>query len=155
GANTESYYVVLGAVGQGTWSPERDARAWLRFSLTAHLRQARTSLRRVKEAERIWDELELLLDRYKLNERSTSALYDALVGLRVRNSTYRAGLKETGDEITMQTAARDLAELVNAGLLDARGQARGRVYRAGEELVNLRKKIVERRDPRDDSDPFA
>lgn len=155
GANTDDYYAVLGEVGHGKWSPERDARPWLRFTLTAHLRQARTTLRRVKEAERLWGELERILGNYGVNDRSITALFDAMVGLRVRNSTYRAGLKEAGEEITMQTAARDLADLVRVGLLTAKGQARGRVYVAGDELLGLRKVIVAGRDPRDDRDPFA
>lgn len=155
GANTEGYYAVLADVGQGRWSPDRDARPWLRFSLTAHLRQARTMLRRVKETERVWVELERITEANGLHERVISALFDAVAGMRVRNSTYRAGLKDAGDEITTQTAARDLAELVRLGLLIARGQARGRVYGPGEELVKLRKWITESRDPRDDSDPFA
>ena len=155
GANTDSYYAVLGEVGQGRWSPHRDARPWLRYILTAHLRQARTMLRRVKEADRLWTELELITETNGLSERTISALFDAVNGLRVRNSTYRAGLKEAGEEITMQTAARDLGELVRLGLLIARGQARGRIYLAGAELISLRKVIIESRNPRDDSDPFA
>lgn len=155
GANTEGYYAVLAEVGQGRWSPRSDARPWLRFSLTAHLRQARTMLRRVKETERLWNELERVAEDSSLPERTISALFDAVSGLRVRNSTYRAGLRDAGEEITMQTAARDLAEMVRLGLLTAQGQARGRVYGAGEDLVTLRKWIIDGRDPRDDSDPFG
>jgi Fic family protein len=155
GANTEDYYAVLAEVGQGHWNPQHDAGPWLRFSLTAHLRQARTMLRRVKETERVWVELERITEANSLHERVISALFDAVAGMRVRNSTYRAGLKDAGDEITMQTAARDLAELVRLGLLTARGQARGRVYLPGDQLIKLRNSITSSRDPRDDSDPFA
>jgi len=45
GRNTQAYYDVLGEVGRGSWHPENDARPWIRFNLTAHLRQARTMLR--------------------------------------------------------------------------------------------------------------
>jgi Fic family protein len=156
GANTDSYYTVLAEVGQGRWNPQRDARAWLRFSLTAHLRQARTTLRRVKEGERLWIELEHIAENHSaLPERAISALFDAASGLRVRNSTYRAGLKDAGEEITMQTAARDLGQLVRLGLLTARGKARGRIYVAGQDLIKLRESVSGSRDPRDDSDPFA
>ena len=156
GANTDRYYTVLAEVGQGRWNPQRDARPWLRFSLTAHLRQARTTLRRVKEGERLWIELEQTAENHSgLPERAISALFDAASGLRVRNSTYRAGLKDAGEEITMQTAARDLAELVRLGLLTARGKARGRTYVAGDHLIQLRESINQSRDPRDDSDPFG
>jgi hypothetical protein len=43
--------------------------------------------------------------------------------------------------------------LVAAGLLAARGKARGRNYVAA--LAGVRQKIINGRDPRDDSDPFA
>jgi Fic family protein len=155
GANTDGYYAVLGQVGQGRWNPHHDARPWLRFCLTAHLRQARTMLRRVKESERLWVELERLTEAANLPERVIGALFDAVAGLRIRNSTYRAGLKDAGEEIAIQTAARDLADLVRLGLLTARGQNRGRFYVAGEELLKLRRWLIDTRDPRDDSDPFA
>ena len=155
GHNTDEYYGVLAAVGGGAWRPDNDARPWLRFTLKAHLRQARTILRRVRETERLWYELEGLIDGRGLGGRTIHALFDAAQGLRVRNSTYRAALAAGGDEITLQTATRDLSELVNAELLVARGQSRGRHYTAGPTLAAIRRRIVAARDPRDDSDPFA
>jgi hypothetical protein len=155
GHNTDEYYAVLAEVGHGRWSPTNDARPWLRFTLKAHLRQARTMLRRVTEAERLWFDLESLVSRHRLADRSINALFDAAQGLRVRNSTYRASLQETEDEITEQTAGRDLGELVKVGLLTAKGKARGRFYTAGQELIAVRRRIIDSRDPRDDSDPFT
>ena len=46
GLNTPSYYRVLADVGGRTWQPESDTRPWIRFVLTAHHRQATTTLRR-------------------------------------------------------------------------------------------------------------
>jgi Fic family protein len=155
GANTGDYYAALATVGQGRWSPHRDARSWLRFCLTAHLRQARTQLRRVKETERLWIMLDRIVAEAGLPERVTWALGDAANGMRVRSLTYRAGLKENGEEISAQTATRDLAELVRLGLLTSQGESRGRVYRAGTPLLQVRREIVANRDPRDDSDPFG
>lgn len=155
GRNTEEYYAVLAEVGRGAWNPHRDAGPWIRFTLKAHLRQATTMLRRVKETERLWADLEELARRHGLPERSMVALFDAAQGLRIRNSTYRAGLSDAGDDVTLQTATRDLGELVKAGLLVARGQARGRHYVAAPALVSVRRSIVTARSPRDDSDPFA
>jgi Fic family protein len=40
GRNTQAYYDVLAQVGGGSWKPERDARPWVRYMLTAHLRRA-------------------------------------------------------------------------------------------------------------------
>ena len=44
GRNTLRYYDVLAEVGDGAWHPCNDARPWVRFTITAHLRQARTML---------------------------------------------------------------------------------------------------------------
>src|SRR5262249_49075106 len=152
--NTRQYYDVLGAVGQGSWQPGNDTRPWIRFTLTAHLRQARTMLVRVREAERLWVSLNDLAERHTLPERVIPVMFDAAMGLRVRNATYRAALAESGETVTAQTAQRDLQRLVTAGLLVTSGENRGRVYLGAEELLRLRQAIVAARDPRDDSDPF-
>ncbi|HVE45206.1 MAG TPA: Fic family protein [Acidimicrobiales bacterium] len=156
GRNTPEYYKVLAQVGGGSWQPDRDARPWMRFILTAHLRQARTTLRRIKESERLWGELESLVSLRGLPSRTLPILYDAAMRFRVRNATYRAILEEgEGEEITEQAAGRDLKQLTDAGLLIAHGEKRGRFYTASKELMAARAAIVAGRDPRDDSDPFA
>ncbi|MEU7747669.1 Fic family protein [Nonomuraea sp. NPDC049158] len=156
GRNTPAYYKVLGAVGQGRYRPDGDARPWLRFALTAHLRQARTVLVRVRESARLWVELERLTKAEALPERALTALFDAALGQRIRNSTYRAWLKRGGDEeISLATASRDLSHLASIGLLEPQGVNRGRYYVAGATLRAVRQMIVAERDPRDDSDPFA
>lgn len=152
GRNTQAYYDVLASVGHGAWQPNRDARPWVRFTLTAHLRQARTLLRRVKESERLWDDLERIAKKHNLPERAVPGLFDAVVGFRVRNSTYRA---ISGDDMTESTATRDLRQMVDAGLLEPNGEKRGRFYRATKPIIMLRRAIVEGRRDRDDSDPFA
>ncbi len=155
GRNTRAYYEVLAAVGGGDWNPSNDARPWLRFILTAHLRQARTLLRRVNESERLWTEIDRLVAAHGLPERSQHALFDAAVGMRVRNATYRAVLADMGDEITDATASRDFRQLVDTGMLDPHGERRGRYYTAGTPIRRVRQGIVDARNPRDDVDPFA
>ncbi|SFK45756.1 MULTISPECIES: Fic family protein [Amycolatopsis] len=155
GRNTQAYYDVLAMVGGGTWQPGRDARPWIRFTMTAHVRQARTMLRRIRESSRMWSELELLVEKHRLPERSIMALFDAMVGLRVRNATYRAYFQDTPEEITDATASRDLRALVTAGLLEAAGEKRGRHYVARPELRAIHEKVVRNRVPEDDTDPFA
>ncbi|GLY15937.1 cell division protein Fic [Kineosporia sp. NBRC 101677] len=156
GKNTQDYYEVLARVGQGRWSPEADARPWIRFALLAHLRQAATMLRRVDESAKLWIGMETLAAQHKLPDRCLTALFDAASGLRVRNATYRSSLRDSGeDEISFQTASRDLKSMVDAELLVATGERRNRVYTAGRDLQLLRQGIVAQRDPRDDSDPFA
>lgn len=155
GRNTPEYYKVLAEVGAGSWQPNRDTRPWVRFILTAHLRQARTTLRRIKESERLWGELENLAVDRSLPQRTLPILYDAAMRFRVRNATYRAILEEADEEITEQAASRDLKALTDAGLLLAHGEKRGRFYTASKELTAVRIAIVDARDSRDDSDPFA
>lgn len=55
GRNTEEYYAVLGATGEGHWHPEWDTRRWLRFCLNAHHQQAQTLAWRVHAFEELWD----------------------------------------------------------------------------------------------------
>lgn len=154
GRNTQAYYDVLAEVGGGSWCPERDARPWIRFIMTAHLRQARTMLRRIRESSRMWSELELLVDKQGLPERSIMALFDAMVGLRVRNATYRAYFQDTPEEITEATASRDLRALVAADLLEATGEKRGRHYVARPGLRSIFETVVRSRVHEDEADPF-
>ncbi len=147
GRNTEAYYAVLAEVGGGAWQPQRDARPWIRFALTAHYRQAHTLLRRADEAERRWDMLEREVSQRRLPERCFGALWDAALGFRVRNSTYREFA-----EVSLVVAGRDLKALSDSGLLVAQGQARGRYYVASDVLKTLEASI--RRDRTPIPDPF-
>jgi Fic family protein len=157
GRNTLAYYDVLAQVGGGRWSPERDARPWLRFALTAHLRQARTLLRRVKQGERLWFLIEEVTQARGLPDRCLPAVFDAALGIGIRNATYRASvLAEMEEEITEATASRDLRDLVAAGILVPHGEKRARRYLASKELTELmRTAAAQTGVPRDDSDPFA
>lgn len=157
GRNTLAYYGVLAQVGGGRWNPSQDARPWLRFALTAHLRQARTLLRRVKEGERLWFLLEQLARSHGLPDRCLPSMFDAALGIGIRNATYRASvLAEIEEEITEATASRDLRDLVAAGVLAPRGEKRGRTYVPSRSLAELRQEAASQTGiPRDDSDPFA
>lgn len=148
GRNTASYYDILAEVGQGLWQPSRDARPWVRYCLRAHYIQAASVLRRVRESERIWYHIEELVDQRRLPERSVAALFDASIGLRVRNAGYRALLRRTwGEEISHQVATTDLRAMVIAGLLDQHGAKRGTYYSASTELRQLRAEMLRRRTP--------
>lgn len=54
GREQRAYYEVLAEVGHGSWHPEREARPWVHFCLSAHFRQAQRVLRRVEETEALW-----------------------------------------------------------------------------------------------------
>jgi len=138
GRNTQEYYDVLAMVGMGHWSPRNDARQWLDFSLTAHHTQATTLLRRTKETDRVWSELEQLIKVRGLPERVIYALSDATFGYKVRNATYR-GIAEIADAV----ASRDLKLLVDAGLLLPAGEKRGRAYVASGILKKIRERTRE------------
>jgi Fic family protein len=157
GANTQRYYDVLAKVGEGEWSPENDARLWVRFCLEAHYIQAMSVLRRVRESERMWSDLEALLEsRRDLPERSIQGLFDATLGLRVRNASYRSVLKRFGaEEVSHQVATSDLRALVEAGLLKQHGKKRGTYYVADEPLNEIRIRARERRQPLDASSLFV
>jgi len=146
GHNTRAYYDVLAEVGGGTWRPDRDARPWLRFCLTAHYRQAHTLLIRTREIQRLWGALEEEVKRRGLPERTLLALADAALGLRVRNATYRP-IADISDHL----ASRDFKALVEAGLLVAQGERRGRFYVAAEPVLRIR---AETRESRRIEDPF-
>ena len=147
GANTRDYYDVLAPVGSGAWHPERDARPWIRYCLTAHFRQAKTLLRRTREIQKIWDELEIIIERRGLADRTIYALADATGGYKIRNPTYRRVA-----EVSTVVAGRDLRALVEAGLLEARGEKRGRYYVASPTLFEIRKRAAE---PKQIADPFT
>jgi Fic family protein len=148
GENTRTYYDVLAEVGAGGWHPERDPRPWIRFCLTAHFRQARTLLRRLHRAGRIWEETERIVRENGLPERMALALYDAASGLRVRNPLYRSAAG-----ISLNLASRDLAQLADLGLLVAHGEKRGRYYVASDAIKAIDRREREK-EPRDEEDPF-
>jgi Fic family protein len=147
GHNTQDYYRVLTEVGQGRWNPERDARTWVRFNLLAHYRQAKTLVRRTREIERLWNAMELEIQRRKLPERVIFALTDAASGYRVRNATYRKSA-----EVSDFVASRDFKLLVDLGLLVTDGEKRGRGYRASPAIRQVWESTREPRVPLDD--PF-
>jgi Fic family protein len=147
GRNTPAYYDVLAEVGGGQWNPARDPRPWIRFALVAHYRQAHTLGRRIRESERLWEAIDGERQRTGLDERTMGSLYNAAVGLRVRRPDHI----EYSD-VSERVATSDLKWLVDAGLLRAVGDRRGRYYLASDRLHNLNRRIREERKPI--PDPF-
>ena len=139
GRNRAAYYEALAEVAEGKWSPDRNSMPFVRFCLTAHYRQAHTLLRRVRVTEKIWEELEIEIRRRGLPERVILALGDATYGYRVTNPRYRKIA-----EISENLASRDLKALVDAKLLIAKGERRGRHYERSVLLRNLWERTRER-----------
>ncbi len=147
GRFTQEYYDVLAEVGQGSWHPGNNCRAWIRFNLVAHYRQGVWLLQRTRMTQRVWDGVERLLQRRRLPSRAIFALAEAAFGYRVRNSSYSAKA-----DISEQVGNQDLKALVKAGLLVAEGETRGRVYVASPEVRQI---YLDAYEPRTQEDPFA
>jgi Fic family protein len=148
GRNRQAYYDVLAEVGAGSWHPERDARPWVRFCLTAHYRQASTLVRRANVMQKLWDLLEHETSLRGLPERSIPVLAEAALGLRIRNATYRKSA-----DISDNVASRDLKLLSDAGLLVPQGAKRGRHYTASDALRTIGEAAA-RGETRQFEDPF-
>jgi Fic family protein len=133
GANTDDYYRVLAITGLGSWHPDRDCGLWLSFNLRAHHMQAQTMLKRFHQANALWAALDELASEHSLSDRVKSLLFDALLGYRLRRSTY---VKRA--EIEDRTATRDFKRLVGLGLLRAVGETKGRHYVAATRLQSIR-----------------
>ncbi len=149
GRNTESYYRVLTEVGKGAWRPEGSALDWVRYCLTAHYVQAASVLRRIRESERIWVQLEALRTARGLHERTMAAIFDAAIGLRIRNVSYRAQLRDWREPVSNQVATSDLKLMVDAGFLAQHGQKRGTYYVAAPIVSEIAARIRRERQPID------
>ncbi|BCB86949.1 Fic family protein [Phytohabitans suffuscus] len=149
GHNTDDYYQVLAMTGQGSWRPRADAHIWAAFNLRAHHMQAQTTARRVVEASEIWAELDTVVAANQLPDRVSGILYEAVLGYRIRRSSY---MKLA--EIEKHTATRDLGRLSDLGLLHPRGETRGRYYLAGDPLRELREECRNRRPALTDPYPW-
>ena len=136
GRNTADYHAVLAEVGRGAWRPERSARPWLEFCLSAHYRQAQTLLRRIQETEALWDACDQLRRARRLPDRCIGPLCDAARGFRLHRSRYVKVVGDSaGEVIPDEMATRDLRALTSSGLLEAIGEKRGRYYRGTPLLV--------------------
>ena len=155
GANTDDFYALLGEVGQGAWNPHHDARPWIRFCLTAHFVQTTSVLRRVQESEQVWNALEAMVTDRRVPLRSVAALFDATLGLRIRNASYRSILEGWVEGISNQVATNDLRAMVDAGLLEQMGNKRGTYYVAAEPLRELHRQHLHGRQEIDSSDLFT
>lgn len=147
GRFTQEYYDVLAKVGKGAFHPENDCRAWIRFNLVAHYRQASWLLQRSRMTQRVWAELEQILAKRGINDRALPTVADAAFGYRIRRSHYMnaAGVSE-------QVASRDLKILVDHGLLTGEGETRGRTY---EGSPIIREIYLRNYEPRTNVDPFT
>jgi Fic family protein len=146
--NGVEYGKVLQEVDGGTWQPERDARPWIRFCLTAHFRQASTLRRRTQEYDRLWEELEREVARRGLPERVISALAEAAIGSRSTGPLYQSVAG-----VPAREADRDMKRLVGAGLLVEASDKLGPRYLPADPVKAIRTRT--RDSYTADEDPFA
>jgi hypothetical protein len=91
-----------------------------------------------------------------LHERTLPNLFDAAIGLRLRNASYRSNVKQyESEEISNQVATNDLRALVELGLLQKHGAKRGTYYTGTDDLREIVTKIRADRKPIDASSLFA
>jgi Fic family protein len=133
GKNAQAYYGVLAEVGKGIWNPERSALPWIQFCLIAHYDQAARLLRRAEETDALWTRLEYFIERHGLADRMIHALSRAASPRGVVSSaSYRLDA-----DLSPQVAKRDLKSLMDAKILVAHGERRGRCYTAGPDLQQM------------------
>jgi len=149
GRNTEEYYRVLAEVGGGSWKPNRNTRPWLRFCLKAHFECAQNFRTRNKAIAELWGAVQGLIEKHNVSGRTDFGLVWAALGYRITNSRYRSFV-----DVNENTASRDLKRLTDKGLLEARGERRGRAYIAGSELREAARLAFEKIAP-DKTDPFS
>ena len=156
GRNTLQYYAALNAVTGGRWSPQHSARSWIQFCLTAHFRQARTVLQRIRDFESLWDACSQLAQQRSVPERAVGTLCDAARGWMVRRALYLVRTETAdGEPISTGMASRDLQAMTKAGLLMPAGEKRGRRYRPSAELTDIWQQIRSNRPPLNAADPYA
>ncbi len=156
GRNTQAYCGVLSDVAEGSWSPQRSARPWIEFCLTAQFRQASTLLRRVQDTEALWDRCQQVVSQRGLPDRTVGALCDAARGWRLRRSLYiKLTTAATGEPVSDPMATRDLAAMTKAGLLIGVGQKRGRHYEPTPDLRAIWRDIRAGRATQPLPDPYG
>jgi len=126
--NTQAYYDVLRKVQGGKYQPARDASAWVRSCIQAHIEQARRRLAQIAEAGERWTQLEGLVARRRWPERLVIALEQSLI-----NGTDRAAYATEAD-VSFPTASGDFRRLLDAGLVDQYGKGRSTRYMASPAL---------------------
>jgi hypothetical protein len=97
--------------------------------------------------QKIWDEVEVRVNRLQLPERCIAAVVDAAFGYRITNPTYRRSA-----EVTEVVARNDLRKLSEQGLLDPKGEKRGRFYIASDSIKKITIRVAE---DKKISDPFS
>lgn len=125
--NTLRYYHALASTGR-TYDPTANTSAWLKFCLQAHHLQAQHVQLLATAWSRLWMDMAEVADAHTLPERMTTALYAAAVG-NLRRTVY-----QKDENISRDSAIRDLRLLTQLRLIQPSGSGRSRYYIAGEAI---------------------
>jgi Fic family protein len=128
GEHANDYYAALRKVQGGSYQPERDATAWVSFCVDAHIAQARQRLAQINEAAQRWDKLEAMVEARGWPDRMLIALEQSLA-----EGTDRGRYGREAD-ISLATASGDFRRLLDAGLVEQRGNGRSTRYFATDQL---------------------
>lgn len=128
GRHLADYYAAFSCLGR-IFDPRTNVTRFLVAHITAQLHQIRAIDLRERVERQIWDTLEVLSDDAAFNPRTVNATWDAFFGRDVTAGYYR-GLAD----VSAATATNDLAMLVAADLLRAKGNRRGRRYLGSDRL---------------------
>jgi Fic family protein len=129
GSNTSAYYAALQEVQGGSYQPERDATAFVRLCVEAHVIQAHRRLQQLADASARWAYLEKLVEQRDWPDRLVIALEQSLF-----QGTDRTAYAVEAD-VSAATASNDLRRLLDAGLISQRGKGRAIRYVASEQLA--------------------
>lgn len=128
GRHLTDYYGAFECLGK-QFDRDSDVTSFIAAHLEAQLHQVRALDNREKVERQIWTAIEGAAEDAHLDRRLVNALWDAFFEREVTAGYYRSLA-----DVSPATATSDLAAAVSSGLLEAKGQRRGRRYFAGDRL---------------------
>jgi Fic family protein len=131
GRHPENYYRAFACLG-AKFDPSSDVAPFISAHVSAQLAQVHSLDLRERTQRGLWIMLENILSDAGLHDRISNALWDAFFGRPIRAGYYRGMV-----EVSAPTATADLRAATAAGLLNAHGERRARVYTAGTRLYRL------------------
>lgn len=129
GRHVDDYYRSFRSLGR-EFDPGADVTEFVERHLSAQLSQVRALDLRERAERQLWIAMEDLMADLGLQRRVANAVWDAFFGREVTAGYYRSLT-----DVSPATATNDLVAATAAGLLEARGERRGRRYLPGQRLV--------------------
>lgn len=128
GRHLADYYAAFTCLG-GQFDRNADVTPFIHAHLNAQVQQVRVLDLRERVQRDVWFVLEDIAEDAHIDRRVANALWDAFFGRDVTAGYYRALAN-----VSRGSASNDLGSAVSAGLLEAKGERRGRRYVADARL---------------------